>query len=65
MRSASSQFLAGPLLRFTVSGLIALILVGAGTAYVSRRVGTTEAIREATDDRALIWPRGTLPELVA
>jgi signal transduction histidine kinase len=40
-------------LRYAVTGLVTLMIVAVVTAYASRRLGTDEAIREATRDTAL------------
>ena len=36
-----------PVAQFAVAGLVAMILIAAATAAVSRHIGTTEAIRDA------------------
>src|SRR4051794_40965038 len=38
-----------PIAQFTVASLLAMIVVGLATAAVSRRTGTSEAIRDAEE----------------
>lgn len=50
LRALSSR----PLLRFTLSGLIALVLLGVGAAWASGRLGTAEAVRDARSRATLL-----------